>query len=120
MDIIKPYIDRNTGRKMNDSPYTRHLQEVHPIDIDAGYIVKNNIQNVPMSDELQEDELIDVDSERGQVWAAASRVVHDAMYDGVNALTVKAPESESDFGRFGVEFYGQLEHNFSQMGYNIA
>ncbi len=120
MDIIKPYIDRNTGRKMNDSPYTRHLQEVHPIDIDAGYIVKNNIQNVPMSDELQEDELIDVDSERGQVWAAASRVVHDAMYDGVNALTVKAPEGEADFGRFGVEFYGQLEHNFSQMGYNIA
>ena len=120
MDIIKPYVDRNMGRKAEASAYTKYLKEQSPIDIDAGYIVKNNVQNVPKTEELQEDELIDVDSERGQVWAAASKVIYDSMYDGVNSITVKAPENEQDFGRFGVEFYGQLEHNFSQMGYNIA
>ena len=120
MDIIKPYVDRNMGRKAEASAYTKYLKEQSPIDIDAGYIVKNNVQNVPKTEELQEDELIDVDSERGQVWAAASKVIYDSMYDGVNSITVKAPENEQDFGRFGGEFYGQLEHNFSQMGYNIA
>ena len=30
------------------------------------------------------------------------------MYDGVNALTISKPENDQDFGRFGVEFMGQL------------
>jgi len=102
MDIIKPYVDRNMGRKAAASAYTKYLKEQSPIDIAAGYIVKNNVQNVPKTEELQEDELIDVDSERGQVWAAASKVIYDSMYDGFNSITVKAPENEQDFGRFGV------------------
>ena len=120
MDIMKSYIDRNMGRKAEDNPYTQYLKASSPIDIDAGYIVKNNIQNVPKTEELQEDELIDVESERGQVWAAASKVIYDSMYDGVNSITVKAPENEQDYGRFGVEFIGQFDHNLTQMGYNIA
>ena len=42
------------------------------------------------------------------------------MYDGVNALTISKPESDQDYGRFGVEFMGQFDHNLSMMGYNVA
>lgn len=120
MDIIQSFSDRNLGRYTLDNKYTRHLQDVSPIPLDGGYIVRNNIQDVPKTEELSEAELINMDTDRGKLWAAASKVIYDSMYDGVNALTIKEPESEQDYGRFGVEFMGQFDHNMSMMGYNVA
>ena len=120
MDIIQSFNDRNMGRYTLDNKYTRHLQDVSPIPIDGGYIVRNNIKDVPKTEELTEAELINMDTDRGKLWAAASKVVYDSMYDGVNALTISKPENDQDFGRFGVEFMGQFDHNLSMMGYNVA
>jgi len=120
MDIIQSFNDRNMGRYTLDNKYTRHLQDVSPIPIDGGYIVRNNIKDVPKTEELTEAELINMDTERGKLWAAASKVVYDSMYDGVNALTISKPENDQDYGRFGVEFMGQFDHNLSMMGYNVA
>ena len=120
MDIIQSFNDRNMGRYTLDNKYTRHLQDVSPIPIDGGYIVRNNIKDVPKTEELTEAELINMDTDRGKLWAAASKVVYDSMYDGVNALTISKPENDQDYGRFGVEFMGQFDHNLSMMGYNVA
>lgn len=120
MDLAQSLAERNAARYAGDNPQTRYLEENSPVPVDGSYIVKNNIQDVPDSEEVTEAELVDLESDRGQVWAAASRVIYDAMYDNVNALTIKKPESEQDFARFGVEFMGQFDHNISQMGYNVA
>ena len=120
MDLAQSLAERNAARYEGNNPQTRYLEENSPVPVDGSYIVKNNIQDVPDSEELTEAELVDLESDRGQVWAAASRVIYDAMYDNVNALTIKKPESEQDFARFGIEFMGQFDHNISQMGYNVA
>lgn len=120
MDIVQSYSDRNMARKITDNRYTQYLQKTSPIPIDAGYIVKNNIQDVPNTEELTEAELINMDNDRGKLWSAASKVVYDAMYDGVNAITLKKPENDQDYGRFGVEFMGQFDNNLAMMGYNVA
>ena len=108
MDIIKSYSDRNQARYSVDNKYTKYLELTSPVPLDGGYVVRNNIQDIPKTEELTEAELINMESDRGKTWAAASKVIHDSMYDGVNALTVTKPESEQDFGRFGVEFMGQF------------
>lgn len=120
MDIVQSYSDRNMARKITDNRYTQYLQKTSPVPIDAGYIVKNNIQDVPNTEELTEAELINMDNDRGKLWSAASKVVYDAMYDGVNAITLKKPENDQDYGRFGVEFMGQFDNNLAMMGYNVA
>ena len=67
MDIIQSFNDRNMGRYTLDNKYTRHLQDVSPIPIDGGYIVRNNIKDVPKTEELTEAELINMDTDRGKL-----------------------------------------------------
>ena len=58
MDLAQSLAERNAARYEGNNPQTRYLEENSPVPVDGSYIVKNNIQDVPDSEELTEAELL--------------------------------------------------------------
>tara|TARA_A100000172_G_scaffold49129_1_gene30745 strand:+ start:203 stop:2308 length:2106 start_codon:yes stop_codon:yes gene_type:complete len=111
---------------MANGRYAKAIQDASDIELDVDYILKKDVMPTNTAEELDESELIDMSSPTGSNWAAASQRIYETFrgdrdLKGRNmARGAREPQTPEEYAQWGIEFIGQMNHNFSSMAVNTV
>lgn len=120
MDMYESLIRSRQGLVINNSPAARAVSDFSEIDFDYDYMVEKDIKPVNLKRKLSEDELIEDEG-----WMRASQTLYESFMGdrspkGRNkARGASEPSTPQEYGAWGVEFIGQMNHNFTSMAVNV-
>ena len=136
-DLLDEYIISRDKLRREHGPHAQMMRQKFNVDFEPGYIYESDVPTAVLqkssdaaaNNQLSEEELIDVSTENGAIWANASKRIFDKFITGTRAASeyqrigfnyVKTPKTDTDFARWGVEFLGQFNYNLPRMGYDAA
>ena len=136
-DLLDEYIISRDKLRREHGPHAQMMRQKFNVDFEPGYIYESDVPTAVLqkssdaaaNNQLSEEELIDVSTENGAIWANASKRIFDKFITGTHAASeyqrigfnyVKTPKTDTDFARWGVEFLGQFNYNLPRMGYDAA
>lgn len=120
MNMFESFALSRQGVQANNSPAARAVSDFSEIDFDYNYMVEKDIKPINLRRELSEDELIEDEG-----WNRASQTLYESFMGdrrpkGRNkARGVSVPSTPQEYGAWGVEFIGQMDHNFTSMAVNV-
>ena len=120
MNMFESFALSRQGVQANNSPAARAVSDFSEIDFDYNYMVEKDIKPVNLKRELSEDELIEDEG-----WNRASQTLYESYMGNRNlkgrnkARGASVPSTPQEYGAWGVEFIGQMNHNFTSMAVNV-
>jgi hypothetical protein len=120
MDMYESFARSRQGVQANNSPAARAVSDFSEIDFDYNYMVEKDIKPINLRRELSEDELIEDEG-----WNRASQTLYESYMGNRNlkgrnkARGASVPSTPQEYGAWGVEFIGQMNHNFTSMAVNV-
>ena len=126
MDFLTSFANSRLDARMANGRYAKAIQDASEIELDVDYILKKDVMPTNTAEELDESELIDMSSPTGSNWAAASQRIYETFrgdrdLKGRNmARGAREPQTPEEYAQWGIEFIGQMNHNFSSMAVNTV
>ncbi len=126
MDFLTSFANSRLDARMANGRYAKAIQDASDIELDVDYILKKDVMPTNTAEELDESELIDMSSPTGSNWAAASQRIYETFrgdrdLKGRNmARGAREPQTPEEYAQWGIEFIGQMNHNFSSMAVNTV
>jgi len=126
VDFLTSFANSRLDAKMANGRYAKAIQDASDIELDVDYILKKDVMPTNTVEELDESELIDMSSPTGSNWAAASQRIYETFrgdrdLKGRNmARGAREPQTPEEYAQWGIEFIGQMNHNFSSMAVNTV
>lgn len=120
MNMFESFALSRQGVQANNSPAARAVSDFSEIDFDYNYMVEKDIKPINLKRELSEDELIEDEG-----WNRASQTLYESYMGNRNlkgrnrARGASVPSTPQEYGAWGVEFIGQMNHNFTSMAVNV-
>jgi len=120
MNMFESFALSRQGVQANNSPAARAVSDFSEIDFDYNYMVEKDIKPINLRRELSEDELIEDEG-----WNRASQTLYESYMGNRNlkgrnrARGASVPSTPQEYGAWGVEFIGQMNHNFTSMAVNV-
>ncbi len=105
MDPLEHYSETRAQQRLTQGAYSNYLNENSEVPLNAEYIINNDIQDIPSTATLGEDELV-----TDETWMAASKTVYEAF------KPEKPLPDDQTYGQWGVEFMGDFNYNLTRMG----
>ncbi len=105
MDPLEHYSETRAQQRLTQGAYSNYLNENSEVPLNAEYIINNDIQDIPSTAALGEDELV-----TDETWMAASKTVYEAF------KPEKPLPDNQTYGQWGVEFMGDFNYNLTRMG----
>ena len=126
MDFLTSFANSRLDARMANGRYAKAIQDASDIELDVDYILKKDVMPTNTAQELDESELIDMSSPTGSNWAAASQRIYETFrgdrdLKGRNmARGAREPQTPEEYAQWGIEFIGQMNHNFTSMAVNTV
>jgi len=126
VDFLTSFANSRLDARMANGRYAKAIQDASDIELDVDYILKKDVMPTNTAEELDESELIDMSSPTGSNWAAASQRIYETFrgdrdLKGRNmARGAREPQTPEEYAQWGIEFIGQMNHNFSSMAVNTV
>jgi hypothetical protein len=120
MDMYESFANRRVDTRVATGPYAEAMDNASEIELDHAYMIDTNTQPLNMSRDLSDEELIEDEG-----WKRASQTVYEAFMSGRNlkgrnkARGASQPSTPDEYGAWGLEFIGQMNHNFTSMAVNV-
>lgn len=120
MNMYESFANRRVDTRVATGPYAEAMDNASEIELDHAYMIDTNTQPLNMSRDLSDEELIEDEG-----WKRASQTVYEAFMSGRNlkgrnkARGASQPSTPDEYGAWGLEFIGQMNHNFTSMAVNV-
>ena len=146
MDQVESFALRRLETRMGTGPYAASINEASEIDLDVGAIINDDMPIPNTATDLNDDELINdeawmrasqtlyehIEADRKPEMVAGTRMAQPrdnnaepmtasqggGYMRGRAPMAHRAPTTPQEYGAWGLEFVGQLNHNITHFGFN--